>query len=135
MEFSGLSLEVITQLLLSIFLAILFLQSGIDKLVEWKENYGWLKEHFASSFLGRMVKPMLVTITALEIVAGITSGFGAIYLLVTGNNVFALYGVLFAAICLLLLFFGQRVAKDYAGASTLTIYFILTIVGLYIFSK
>ena len=33
------------------FLAILFLQSGLDKVFDWKVNLEWLKGHFADSIL------------------------------------------------------------------------------------
>jgi diacylglycerol kinase len=37
-----------------------------------------------------------------------------------------------AALNLIMLFFGQRVAKDYGGAAILVPYFILTMVGLFV---
>src|SRR5204863_5122573 len=43
------------QMLVSLFLAILFLQSGIDKIVDRQGNLDWLKGHFAKSPLAGMV--------------------------------------------------------------------------------
>jgi len=37
------------QIFASAFLAILFLQSGIDKIVDRRGNFEWLKGHFAKS--------------------------------------------------------------------------------------
>jgi hypothetical protein len=37
------------QVFVSAFLAILFLQSGIDKIVDRRGNFEWLKGHFAKS--------------------------------------------------------------------------------------
>ena len=37
------------QLFVSLFLAILFLQSGFDKIVDRQGNLEWLKGHFAKS--------------------------------------------------------------------------------------
>ena len=37
------------------FLAILFLQSGLDKVFDWKGNLEWLKGHFAKSILAGMI--------------------------------------------------------------------------------
>src|SRR6266404_2050070 len=53
------------------FLAILFLQSGIDKIVDRRGNLEWLKGHFAKSALAGVVPAMLTTITILELAAGI----------------------------------------------------------------
>ena len=50
-----------TEIILLLFLIITFLQSGIDKLVDWKGNLSWLKEHFSKSPLKNIV-PMLFVI-------------------------------------------------------------------------
>ena len=120
----------IIQLLISLFLTILFLHAGIDKLLDRKENIKWLKEHFANSLLGNYVPFMLVTVTILEISAGLFCAIGYVTLIIWGIKTWAFWGTLFAAISLILLFFGQRMAKDYAGAAVLVNYFILTIIGL-----
>ena len=48
------------------FLAILFLQSGLDKVFDWKGNLEWLKSHFAKSILGKVVPILLGIITFLK---------------------------------------------------------------------
>ena len=58
------------QILASAFLAILFLQSGIDKIVDRRGNFEWLKGHFAKSPLAGIVPALLICITILEIAAG-----------------------------------------------------------------
>jgi hypothetical protein len=47
------------QALVSAFLAILFLQSGADKVVDRRGNIEYLKKHFAKSPLAGTVVPML----------------------------------------------------------------------------
>jgi len=42
----------------------------------------------------------------------------------------ALWGLLFSLIALLCLFFGQRLAKDYGGATVITSYCAVAILGL-----
>ena len=51
------------QILTSAFLAILFLQSGIDKIVDRRGNFEWLKGHFAKSPLAGIVPALLICIT------------------------------------------------------------------------
>ena len=51
----------------SAFLAILFLQSGVDKVVDRRGNLEWLKGHFAKSPLAAMVPLLVTAITILEI--------------------------------------------------------------------
>ena len=106
-------------------LAILFLQSGIDKIVDRKGNVEWLTGHFAKSFLASQVVPMLSVITVVEVAAGALSALGVPVLLFTGSRIPAALGALLSVAAIVMLFFGQRVAKDYAGAAGLIPYFIL----------
>ena len=123
------------QALLAAILAVLFLQSGIDKIVDRRGNLEWLTGHFAKSPLAGMVPPMLFVITALELLAGLLSGIGCVLILVTRNSTLAFYGAAIAALTILALFFGQRMAKDYAGAASLVPYFLLTLAALYLLGQ
>ena len=114
------------------FLAILFLQSGLDKVFDWKNNLDWLKTHFAKSILKGMVPLLLAIITFIELISGVFSAIGVVNILVGNGNFLAFIGVVFSSLALLMLFFGQRIAKDYAGAGALVPYFILTLATLYI---
>jgi hypothetical protein len=111
-------------------LGILFLQSGIDKIVDREGNVKWLIGHFAKSFLAKGVVPMLSILTAVEVAAGALSALGVPVLLITGNRLPAALGAMLAVAAFLMLFFGQRVAKDYAGAAALVPYFLLALGGL-----
>lgn len=115
------------QLLTAALLAILFLQSGIDKVVDFRGNLQWLTGHFAKSPLSSMVKPMLATILVTECAAGAVCAVGAAQIAASGEPALALRGAQLAALNIVMLFFGQRLAKDYAGAAALIPYFILSI--------
>ena len=122
------------QTLTSLWLAILFLQSGVDKVVDRRGNLAWLSGHFAKSPLASMV-PLLVTVlTVLELAAGASSAVGCVLVLLRHDSTCAFYGAALSAVTLLALFFGQRMAKDYAGAGTLVPYFLLTLAGIYVLS-
>ena len=56
----------VLQALVSAFLAILFLQSSIDKIVDRRGNLDYFKKHFAKSPLAGTVTPMLTVITILS---------------------------------------------------------------------
>ena len=109
------------------FVAVLFIQSGLDKAFDWGGNLGFLKEHFAKTFLSPMVPLMLATITLMEIATGVLAAVGVVYFFLTGSLVLAFYSSVLGAASILGLFFGQRVAKDYPGAAVLVPYFILLI--------
>jgi hypothetical protein len=120
------------QILVSAFLAILFLQSGIDKVVDRRGNLEWLKGHFGKSPLAGIVPLMLTAITILEILAGALSAVGCALIVLMRDSTLAFYGATIAAISITALFFGQRVAKDYAGAAILVPYFLLTLSAIYL---
>jgi len=119
------------QALPTLFLAILFLQSGIDKVIDFRGNQGWLTQHFSKSPLRGVVTPMLVTMTILEVASGVLCAVGLVELLVLGVPRIAFWGIALAAISFLALFFGQRLAKDYDGAAVLPAYFLVALVGLW----
>ena len=120
------------QVFVSAFLAILFLQSGIDKVVDFRGNLEWLKGHFAKSPLAGIVPLLVAVITILELAAGALSAVGCALILLGHASMVAFYGALIAAISIIALFFGQRLAKEYAGAATLVPYFLLALSAIYL---
>ena len=121
----------IASMLILLFMAITFIQSGFDKVSDWKGNVEWLKEHFAKTFLRNMIPQSLLLILALELVSGIICLVGVIELLVNGGRKFGFYGAVFSCLSLIFLLFGQRIAKDYDGAKTITIYFIPAVLAVF----
>ncbi len=121
-------------ILLLAFLAITFIQSGYDKLFYWKDNLDWLKGHFAKTQLKNLVRLALLNILVLELISGILCVVGGIELFVSNGRTFGLYGAVFSSITLLMLLFGQRLAKDYDGARTIVIYFIPAVMAVLLLS-
>ncbi|WP_159801448.1 DoxX family protein [Flavobacterium sp. MK4S-17] len=107
-----------------LFFAITFIQSGYDKVIDWKGNLEWLKGHFSQTFISNQVPQALFTVLVLEVLAGAFSVIGIIEILVNDGTEFAFIAAVLSAITLLLLLLGQRIAKDYDGARTIAIYFI-----------
>jgi len=118
------------QFMISAFFGILFLQSGIDKVVERRGNLEWLTGHFAKSPLAGMVPVLLGIITIMELTAGVLSAIGCVMVLLRHDSTIAFYGVVVAGLALLALFFGQRMAKEYPGAAALVPYFLVVIAGI-----
>ncbi len=125
----------ILQLLVSAFLAVLFLQSGLDKVIDRKGNRQYLDEHFSRSPLAGTVGPMFLVVTILEVSAGALSAVGFVLLLLTRDSLVAFLGAVVAAVNIVALFFGQRVSKDYAGAAALVPYFLLALTAIYLLAE
>ena len=116
----------VAPLLVLAFLAITFLQSGYDKIKDWKGNVEWLNSHFSNTILAKQVPFALGTVLLLEIVSGVLCVSGIIKNIMQDGVIRGLgfYGAILSCITLLFLLFGQRLAKDYDGARTIVIYFI-----------
>jgi len=123
------------QIFASGFLAILFLQSGIDKIIDRRGNLEWLKGHFAKSPVAGIIPALLTTITILEVAAGALSAVGCVFIILSRNSTVAFYGAIVSAVAILALFFGQRMAKDYPGAAVLIPYFLLALVAIYLLAQ
>jgi hypothetical protein len=124
----------ITEILILIFIIITFLQSGLDKITDWKGNIGWLKGHFSKTFLAGQVPLMVGIILILEVVVALMAIVGIFKIITSGQTEIALWANVLAAVTLLMLLMGQRVAKDYAGAFTIVGYFIVVILGVTLLS-
>lgn len=117
----------VAQTLASAFLAVLFLQSGLDKVLDWKGNKEYIGGFFAKTPLKRFSTIMLVQITLLEVLTGIVSAAGCLTVLVTRSSAIAFAGAALAGLTIVALFFGQRIAKDYAAAAGMVPYAIFAI--------
>ena len=120
----------VLQVLITAVFAVLFLQSGIDKVLDRRGNLDWLTGHFAKSPLAGMVGLLLSLITIMELAAGALSALGCLLILFRHDATVGFYGAVLAGLALLALFFGQRMAKDYPGAAALVPYFLVVIAGI-----
>ena len=120
----------IAQILIAALLAICFLQSGIDKIIDRKGNLAWLTGHFLNTPLKNIVPILLMIITLSELLGGVLCAVGIFDFLINETKNLMLFGFIINATSLIALFLGQRLAKDYEGAAILVGYFIITIIGI-----
>lgn len=123
------------EVLVLLFLTVTFLQSGVDKLLDWKGNLSFITTHFKNSPLKNSVPLLLFVILILEITSGLLMLFGVYQLYTSGIKEIALIGTELCAVVLIFLLIGQRLAKDYAGAMSLAVYFMITLFGIYLLNS
>jgi hypothetical protein len=128
------NLYIISLLFISIFFSILFLQSGLDKIIDFSGNLNYFKTHFENSILKKWTRFLLIIITFLECITGLVFLIAIFFYFVSGLHLiyahwFMTWGLVLSAITLCCLFLGQRLAKDYAGAATLISYFLVNLLG------
>ena len=122
--------EKVAFLLVLVFFLIVFIQSGLDKVFDYKGNLNFLKDLLKIYFSPTLIELALISVTILELTSGILCLIGIMNFLFNGSNFIGLIGLIVGSIALLVLLFGQRVSKNYDGAKTIAIYFILAIVGI-----
>ena len=113
-----------------LFFSIVFIQSGLDKLFDKKGNISFLIELLGKVFKRPLILLAFYAVTVLEILSGLLCFVGVIEILFKGTSKAGLIGMILGSTALLVLLFGQRVSKNYEGAKTITIYFILATMGL-----
>ena len=121
---------------ISFFFCILFLQSGLDKVVNWNDNLKFFKEHFKKTIFQNATFISLAFLTFLECLAGLIFSIVLIGVPCLGfsNIIIALFliGVVLSNFIICCLFLGQRMANDYAGAANLVIYFLVSLFSLFV---
>ena len=123
------------EVLILFFLIVTFMQSGADKLVDWKGNVSFITGHFKNSPLKNSVPALLGIILVLELIAGVLMIVGAFQLYTSEAKEIALLGIELSAVTLIFLLIGQRLAKDYAGAMTLAVYFLIAVFGAFLLNS
>jgi hypothetical protein len=124
-------MENLASIFVLIFLAITFLQSAYDKFTDFNGNLSWLTSHFEGTIFANKVDLALKALLGFEIITGIFCLVGIIEMSISGGTNFGKYGASFACITLLMLLFGQRIAKDYDGARTIVIYLIPALMAVF----
>ena len=117
--------------LVLVFLAITFIMSAHDKIFHWKDNMAWMKPHFEKTILKNLVPQSVGLLLLFELIAGISCVVGIVELYINGGRMFGFYGCVYSCITLLMMLFGQRLAKDFDGARTIAIYFVPAILGVF----
>jgi len=121
---------VLCQILIALMMTITFIQSGLDKLIDRKGNLEFFKSHFAHTPLKSVYNVGLSILTILELMGGAMCAYGIYYAIVENSTIWIFNGLLLLAVTILILFLGQRIAKDYQGAADLVSYFILNMMGI-----
>ena len=122
--------EKIAFLFVLAFFLIVFIQSGIDKVFDFKGNLIFLNDLLGAFFSRPLITLALISVTILELLSGLLCLIGIVDVLFNGSNFIGLLGLIIGSFALLVLLFGQRVSKNYDGAKTIAIYFILATIGI-----
>ena len=121
---------VLCQMFIAVFFIIVFVQSGLDKIFNRRENLDFFEQHFKSTFLKNYTSISLTIITFLEILCGFALIYGLYFAVLKKTTLWIFYGLVLCVLNLIILLFGQRLSKDYAGAADIGVYFTLAVLGI-----
>lgn len=120
------------QILILLFLLVTFGISFIEKISDWKGTLFYISEIFKTTFIKAYVKPLLVLLVILEILTVLFLLVGILQLIIYKEKDLALLGSVFSCLSIIYMLIGQRIAKDYPGSTSLTVYFILSVFGVFL---
>ena len=122
--------EKITFILVLAFFSIVFIQSGVDKVFDYKGNLSFLNDLLRGFFSRPLINFALISVTILELTSGILCLIGIFDAIFNSSYFIGKLGLIIGSLALLVLLFGQWVSKNYEGAKTIAIYFILAMLGI-----
>ncbi|MEO9572106.1 MAG: DoxX family protein [Polaribacter sp.] len=124
-----------TEVLILLFLIITYAISAIEKISDWKGNVAYITDHFKNSILKNHVSFLLAILLIIEIIASLLMIIGVYQIYTLGLKEIALVGIELSALSIIFMLIGQRLAKDYPGAMSLGVYFIITLCGVYLLNS
>jgi len=124
-----------TEILILFFLIITYVISGFEKISDWKGTVNYIKSHFTNSPLKNYVPLLLAILLIIEIIASVLMLIGVYQIYTSEIKEIALLGIELSAISLIFMLIGQRLAKDYPGAMSLGVYFLITLLGVFLLNR
>ena len=118
-------------ILLLVFLLVTYLISSFEKIFAWKQTYSDFCDLFKDALSPLVVLISSIVILGIEITTSTIIAIALYDLVVMQNLLYVQYAFILSSILLLILLVGLRIVKDFAGASRLGIYFIVSVAGLF----
>ena len=120
---------------ISLFIGIIMTQSGLDKIFNWEGELDFMTEKFSKTIIANFSTFGLIQVTILETLSGLLSLLGSIMVLFYDDESYGIMGLILAAVSFCVLMAGQRISKDYEGSAVIVPYFLLTMIGLFMYSN
>ena len=123
--------EHLAVILIICYLTLSFAYSVIEKTLQWQISLDYYRNHFKNSILEMHIPSALILVIIMECLSIGLCSLGLYKLYESNETEILLWGLVSISITLMSLMTGQRIAQDYSGAMNITVYFILTVMGIY----
>ena len=114
------------------FLLVTLIMSAHEKISNWETSKKFYIGLYKKIFPCWFILACITVIVLLEILLTVLLGFSIYDLWYSRDFKYVNYALVGCACFFIILLFGLRLIKDYAGASRIGIYFLITICGLII---
>jgi putative oxidoreductase len=121
-----------TSILAVLFLFITFFISVIEKFADLKGTFTYMTAIFEKTLFASVTKILIWVLICLEIVTLFFLSIGLFELIFEQTKENAIFGSILSTLTILSMLLGQRVAKDYVGATSLTVYFLASITAIFL---
>lgn len=126
------------EILVTAFVAAVFVQSGLDKVFDWGGNSGWLSGYFADTLIAPLWLPGLLTLSLLENFCGFVALFALIFYQQGGHDVVArntaILSLLGMLASLAVVIVGMLFKYDHGQAGPIVPYVTFALCGITILS-
>jgi len=123
--------QLIFQSLALIFLIAVLGESGLGKVLDYKGNKAYFEDTFKKSPLAGMIGLLFPVVTIMEVATGLLAAIGLVQIWLDSSNHFGIWALELGCLNFISLIFGQRMAKDYAGAAGVVPYLAVALIGLF----
>ncbi len=120
------------EILILLFFIITYVVSVLEKISDWKGTVHYYSEHFKKTIFSKIIPLLLFNVVLFETITLFWLMLGLYFMVKDANLLIAKIGLELSAITLLMFLLGQRLAKDYPGAMSIAVYFILNCFGIYL---
>jgi len=123
----------IPKILILAFLTFHFGISLFEKFSDFDRMFNFYEKTFRKTLLKKLIKPLITIMMCLESLNFFFLTIGLYELIRFQETETALIGCTVSSVTTLYILAGQRIAKNYSAANSLSIYFIISIFGLCLF--
>lgn len=125
------------EILVTAFVAAVFVQSGLDKVFDWGGNSGWLSGYFADTLIAPFWLPGLITLSLLENLCGFIALFALVFYQ-QGNDVVARNTAILSLLAMLaslaVVIVGMLFKYDHGQAGPIVPYVTFALCGICVLS-
>lgn len=122
------------QILILIFLTFYFGIALYEKFSDWDRIFIFYEKTFKKTVLSNFIKPLIAIMMFFESLNFSFLSTGLYQIIRYQETETAFIACIFSSVTTLYILAGQRIAKNYSAANSLSIYFIISVFGLFLFS-